>query len=268
MKPFLKWVGSKASLVEHIKPWLPGQYAAYHEAFLGSGALFFALTPLTACLTDANTRLTRTFSALKHDVEAVLVPLRLYAATYAHHGAAFYKHVSATFSDEMDDAELAAVFIFLNKTGFNGVYRVNGSGKYNVPPGTFTTPPVVCDEERLRACAKALGPVTIINCDFRAVEERARPGNVVYFDPPYVPASATGDFTSYTKEKFGPRDQIDLRNLALRLKCKGVHVILSNSDTPFVRELYAGWELKEISRKGGLNSDPTKRGKVGELLIR
>lgn len=266
-KPFLRWCGGKRRLVDEISPWLP-YGGRYHEPFLGSGALFFARRPLFAYLTDTNTMLTRTFGAVREDVDAVIASLKLYAAAYAEHGAAFYNHVRDHLSEDMETPELAAMFIFLNKTNFQGLWRVNGDGKYNVPVGTFASPPVICDEPTLRACSAALAPATIVNCDFRAVEQRAQPGDTAYFDPPYVPVSATADFTAYTKEKFGPNEQKALRDLALRLKNKGVHVVLSNSDTPLVRELYAGWELKEIMRSGTISSKAEGRQAVRELLIR
>jgi DNA adenine methylase len=267
VKPFLRWIGGKRKLVDEIAPWLPygGQY---HEPFLGSGALFFARKPLFAFLTDSNTMLTRTFTAVRHEVDAVIAALKIYAAAYAEHGAPFYTHVRSHLSEDMESPELAAAFIFLNKTNFQGIWRVNSDGKYNVPSGTFSSPPTICDEPTLRECSKALAPATIVNCDFREVERRAQPGDSCYMDPPYVPASATSNFTAYTKEKFGPNEQKALRDLALRLKTRGVRVVLSNSDTQLVRELYAGWELKEISRSGTISSNAEGRQAVKELLIR
>jgi DNA adenine methylase len=267
MNPFLRWAGGKRKLVTEIAPWLPygGQY---HECFLGSGALFFARRPLFAFLSDSNTLLTRTFVAVRHDVDAVIAALKIYAAAYAEHGAPFYTHVRSHLNENMEDPELAAMFIFLNKTNFQGIWRVNSSGKYNVPSGTFSSPPTICDEPTLRECSKALAPARIINCDFREVERRAQSGDTVYCDSPYVPASATSNFTAYTKEPFGPDAQKALRDMALRLKTRGVHVVLSNSDTPMVRELYAGWELKEISRSGTISSNAAGRQAVQELLIR
>lgn len=269
MKPFLKWAGSKAKLVDEILPWLPAQYTCYHEPFLGSGALFFATTPAYAVLSDSNNRLTCTFGAVQRDLSKVIESLKVYAAAYAQHGAQLYMHArDAIDPDTMESHELAAWFIFMNKAGFNGLYRVNSDGKYNVPAGKFANPPIICDEERLTACSKALGGATIVNSDFRAVEQRAVARDLVYFDSPYVPVSKTADFTSYTKEGFGPTEQRALRDLAARLKSRGVYVILSNADTPAVRELYAGWEIKEISRGGSINSATDKRAKVTELLIR
>ena len=268
MKPFLRWTGGKAALVPEIRKLLPPSFGTLHEPFCGSAALFFALEPARAVLSDANTMLTRTFGAVREDTDKVISSLRLYADAYAKHGAPFYLHARNCLSEDMDSPELAAVFIFLNKTNFNGMWRVNADGKYNVPPGKFSVVPVICDEERLLACAKALSAATVINCDFRAVAERARADDLVYFDSPYEPVSKTADFTGYTRGGFGPAEQKALRDLATQLKRKGVYVLLSNSDTPAVRELYAGWELHEITRGGSMNSNVSKRGKVKELLIR
>jgi DNA adenine methylase len=249
--------------------WLPADFTGvYHEPFCGSAALFFALQPPRAILSDANTRLTRTHGAVRHELPAVLEALRIYAAAYTQHGEAFYYHVRDHWVDEMADAEMAAAFIFLNKTGFNGLYRANAAGRYNVPAGKFTSPPTVCDEARLTACSKALANATIINCDFREVERRAQPGDLVYFDSPYVPVSSTSDFTTYTAEGFGHAEQVALRDLAARLKKRGVHVLLSNSSAPIVRELYAAFEIKEISRSGQISSKTDGRQAVTELLIR
>jgi DNA adenine methylase len=256
-------VGSKAKLVPSLREWVPETFKTYHEPFLGSGALFFALRPPRAFLSDANTRLTRTFGAIQRELPGVLEPLRVHAEMYGKYGAAWYDHVRDQWSDEMVDAEMAAAFIFLNRTGFNGVYRVNSGGRYNVPAGKFTTPPTVCDEARLTACSAALQTATSVNDDFRSVERRAEPGDFVYMDPPYVV-----DFTAYTKDGFGLPEQTTLRDLALRLKHKGVHVLLSNSATPIVRELYKDFELREISRSGSVSSNGAGRQRVTELLIR
>lgn len=270
-KQFLRWVGSKRRLIPELLKWVPADFGTLHEPFVGSGALFFALQPKRgAVLSDLNNRLTRTFVAVKNDLDAVLEPLRVYAEMYAKHGPAFYTHArDAVNVDEMTTPELAAWFIFMNKTNFQGLYRVNASGKYNVPVGKFARrPPTICDEPVLRACSAVLLRATIVNSDFREVERRAVAGDLVYCDSPYIPISKTGDFTSYTAAGFTHTDQTALRDLALRLKNRGVHVLLSNSDTPATRELYTGFEVRSITRSGGMNSDVSKRGRVGELLIR
>ncbi|MBV8722049.1 MAG: Dam family site-specific DNA-(adenine-N6)-methyltransferase [Candidatus Eremiobacteraeota bacterium] len=268
-RPFLRWAGSKRALLPQIREWFPPQWKCFHEPFLGSGALYFSLAPCFAYLSDLNSRLTITYGAVQRDLAKVLDSLRVYAAAYEKHAEAFYYHVRDSIDpDTMEDHELAAWFIFMNKAGFNGLYRENSSGKYNVPAGKFANPPVICDEETLTACKAALGPATILNCDFRETERRAAAGDFVYCDSPYAPTSDTADFTKYTKDDFDLADQRALRDMAARLKAKGVHVLLSNADTSVVRELYAGWEMREIQRSGGINSAVDKRGKVGELLIR
>lgn len=270
VKPFLRWVGSKARILPELLKWVPEHFGTYHEAFLGSGALFFALQPKHgAILSDANNRLTCTFGAIQRDLGAVLEPLQVYARMYAEHGAAFYMYArDAVNVDDMSAPELAAWVVFMNKTGFQGLWRVNAAGKYNVPSGKFVHPPTICDEPRLRACSEALLNATVINSDFRETERRAVAGDFVYCDSPYIPVSKTAEFTTYTAGGFRHTDQTALRDMALRLKARGVHVLLSNSDTPTTRELYKSFELREITRPGGMNSDVTKRGKVGELLIR
>ena len=269
MKPFLRWPGSKRKLVDEIAPWLPygGQY---HECFLGSGALFFARKPLFAYLTDSNTMLTRTFTAVRHEVDAVIAALKIYAAAYAEHGAPFYTHVRSHLSEDMESPELAAAFIFLNKTNYNGIWRVNSSGTYNVPAGSFSSPPTICDEPTLRECSAALAPATIVNCDFREVERRAQPGDTCYMDAPYAPSSATASFTSYTRDGFTEKDQRDLCALARRMKRRGIYTVLSNSDTPLIRELYGDgeFEIKEITRSGTISSKADGRQPVKELLMR
>jgi DNA adenine methylase len=162
----------------------------------------------------------------------------------------------------------AARFIYLNKTCFNGLYRVNKKGEFNVPFGRYTNP-TICDEENLRACSVTLKakPVTFTSLDF-AVGISPKREDVFFADPPYFPVSSTADFTSYTRDGFTLEDQTRLRDVALRLKSKGVHVLLCNSDTPAARKLYAkGFKLHEVSARRNVNSKADRRGPIGELLI-
>lgn len=268
IKPFLRWTGSKRRLVDQIRPFLPSTFDRYHEPFMGSAALFFALRPRVAYLSDLNTRLCRTYTATQSELPALVTTLKIYAKAYADHGGPFYDHARKFDPDEMNDVECAAWFIFMNKTNFNGLYRVNKNGVYNVPHGKFASPPTICDEVALDQCSKVLKNAIVINTDFFTVEERAQQGDLVYFDPPYVPTGDTADFTTYTAGGFSQEQHVELRNLAARLKKKGCYVVLSNSDAPLVRELYAGWEINEISRSGSVSSDVEGRQKVVELLIR
>lgn len=270
-KPFVKWVGGKRRLVPELLRQAPKDFGRYHEPFVGGGALFFGMAHehrpegRWANLSDTNLRLIRTWRAIRDDVEGVVARLRDYAE---NHDKEQYYAVRALPVDELeDDADVAAWFIYLNKTGFNGLYRVNRRGGFNVPMGRYKKPNI-CDDQNLRACHRALQGVDIRHEGFDAVAARAEPGDFVYFDPPYVPASDTSNFTSYTRDGFGLAEQEKLRDVARGLKAKGVRVILSNSDTPPVRTLYRrGFRKRQVLVGRAINSKATRRGAVAELII-
>lgn len=271
-KPFARWVGGKTQLLPQLREWLPKRFALYAEPFIGGGALFFATQPRHATLSDMNLRLVRTYRAIQADVEGVIATLRTYADAFTRCAAAgtdegLYYHIRDTINpDAMTDIELAAWFICLNKTNFQGLYRVNKSGNMNVPYGHRKNP-TICEETTLRACSAALQRATIVHKDFR--ETNMPPGSVVYFDSPYAPLTASSDFTNYTAAGFGPQDQKDLRDLALRLKSRGVYVLLSNSAAPLIRDLYRdGFEIREVSAKRNVAAAVESRAPVTELLIR
>ena len=271
-KPFVKWVGGKTQLLPVLQEWMPKRFSIYAEPFIGGGALFFATQPRHAVLSDANPRLVRTYKAIQNDVDGVIATLRTYADAFVRCTAAgtdeqLYYHIRDTVQpDLMTDTELAAWFVVMNKTNFNGIYRVNAAGKMNVPYGKRKNP-TICDETTLRACSAALQRATIVHRDFREVNVPAT--SFVFFDSPYAPLTATSDFTGYTASGFGPQDQKDLRDLALRLKHRGVYVLLSNSSAPLIRELYSdGFEIREVQARRNVNADATGRGAVTELLIR
>jgi len=218
-RPFLKWVGGKRQLVPELMRHVPAKFGTYHEPFVGGGALFFALLPDDATISDLNKRLVRTYRGVCNSVDDVIELLK--SCPYDRE---FYYRTRELDADALQNHELAAWFIYLNKTGFNGLYRVNKSGGFNVPFGRHTNP-TICDEPNLRACSAALQRARTLNTGFEAVLERANPGDFVYFDPPYVPLSATSSFTSYTSDGFTAADQLRLRDVALRLKHKDVHVL-------------------------------------------
>jgi DNA adenine methylase len=265
-RPFLKWAGGKRQLLPHLLAHVPPRFGAYFEPFLGGGALFFATRPAhggRATLGDVNERLVRAYRGVARQGREVVRLL----STYPHDADFFYRLRSEPI-DQRSDAEVAAWFIYLNKTGYNGLYRVNSKNRFNVPFGRYTNP-TVCDEAGLLACAEALADVSLVVGDFESVVARARKGDFVYFDPPYVPLSATSSFTSYTSAGFGPDDQRRLRDVARSLKRRGVHVLLSNSSAPLIRELYAGgFEIHEVSATRMVNSRGSGRGAVAELVIR
>ena len=269
-KPFIKWVGGKRRLLDDLLVEIPENFSRYHEPFVGGGALFFSLARKVekkgrwATLSDANQRLVRTFRAVRDEVDLVVMKLREYAR--GHSQEHFYA-VRAMNVDAMDDVETAAWFIYLNKTAFNGLYRVNRKGGFNVPIGRYANPRI-CDEPALRIASWALQGAEIHHEDFGTVADRADAGDVVYFDPPYVPASDSANFTSYTRDGFTMADQTRLRDVASDLKMRDVQVMLSNSDTPEVRDLYRqGFDHKRVLCGRAINCKGGKRGRVGELVI-
>jgi DNA adenine methylase len=264
-RPFIKWAGGKRQLLPELRKHVPASYNRYLEPFLGGGALFFDLGPGAAVLGDVNERLVRMYCAVRDEVNKVIVELRKYP-----HEETFYKKLRSCFDiDQRTDHEVAAWFLYLNKTSFNGVYRVNRKGEYNVPFDKTKKNVTICDDANLRACSEALQGTRIMAGDFEDVAREARSGDFVYFDPPYVPLSATSNFTAYAKEPFGPKEQVRLRDVALGLHARGVQVLLSNSSSDVVRDLYgaAPFVCHEVDAKRAVNSDGTKRGNVKELII-
>jgi DNA adenine methylase len=276
LKPFLKWAGGKRQLLPELLKTIEGfgPFKHYYEPFVGGGALFFALRAahparerkpgwaFQVTLGDANERLIRTYLGVRNDAQQVIDCLK-----DKPYQKKFYLAERARKPDLFDDdSELAAWFIYLNKAGFNGLYRVNSKDEFNVPFGRYDNP-LICDEVTLRACALALRGTKCVAGDFEKLVKTAERGDLAYFDPPYVPVNATSDFTSYTVGGFGVRDQERLRDCALRLKMRGVHVILSNADVPLVRRLYRGFTIRAVSARRAINSKATSRGAVGEVII-
>lgn len=269
-RPFLKWAGGKRRVVPHIEALLDERPRRYFEPFIGGGALFFALAEdrdpddAWATLGDLNIRLVRTWRGLRDQPHVVLEGLTRHAE---RHSQDHYYDTRANDVDAMKrDGDVAAWMIYLNRTGFNGLYRVNQRGGFNVPFGRYESPRIV-DEENILSVSRALQSVDIRLGDFETVFHSAEAGDLVYLDPPYVPLTKTANFTSYTQIGFSPADHIRLRDLATGLKERGVKVILSNHDTPEVRELYAGWDFQRVMVGRAINSKGSKRGAVAEVLI-
>ncbi|HEU4407353.1 MAG TPA: DNA adenine methylase [Polyangiaceae bacterium] len=262
-RPFLKWAGGKRKLLPELVRRLPAAFGTYYEPFLGGGALFFHLRPRRAVLGDANERLVRAYRGVKESVDEVVGLLRSYAPTRET-----FDRLRALDVDRRSDAEVAAWFIALNRLGYNGLYRVNRAGRFNVPFGDYQNPRL-CDEGTLRACSSALAGADLVVSDFAEVVASARRGDVAYFDPPYVPLSATSSFTSYTSKGFTLDDQRRLRDAARELSARGVTAVVSNSGAPAVRELYAGpgFKLAPVKVARAINCKGDGRGAVTELLI-
>lgn len=271
-RPFLKWAGGKTQLLPELLKRVPPKVGAYFEPFLGGGALFFALRPKIALLGDANPVLVRTYRAVRDHVENVIGLLQDHAALHVKLGADHFYAVRRSPSDHLGDVGVAAWMIYLNKTAFNGLWRVNKSGEFNVPFGRYKNP-TICDAENLRACSAALQGVEVVHADFRKLDQRFTPfgvsGDFTYADPPYAPLSATSNFTGYTAGGFGPQDQQDLRDLALRFKERGVGVMISNSSAEVIEKLYRGkgFIIAEVAARRAINSKVDKRGPVREYII-
>ncbi len=270
-KPFVKWVGGKRQLLKQFRElglYPPDDFNpltnTYFEPFVGGGAVFFDLLPKKAELSDLNAELITTYNVIKKDVDALITSLKKH-----RYEKEYYLKMRAKNPKTLSDVEVASRFIFLNRTGFNGMYRVNSKGEFNVPFGRYTNP-IICDEENLRKVAKVLQKVTIKEQDYKTVLKRAKKGDFVYFDPPYYPVSKTASFTSYTADSFLEKEQTELRDTFVELHKRGCFVMLSNSDTPFINKLYSGIKgvkVSKVSAGRAINSNATKRGKIHEVLV-
>jgi DNA adenine methylase len=260
-RPFLKWVGGKGQLLSQLQPLLPESWGTYHEPFLGGGALFFALQPAQSVLSDVNPALVNVYRMVRDRPDDLIA---LLAAHQAAHGPDYYYQVRA--QHELPELEAAARLIYLNKTCYNGLYRENSKGQFNVPIGRYKNP-TVCNPIDLQLASKALANTDIQVGDFMSHPGRQEPGDLVYFDPPYYPVSDTSNFTGYSRFGFGAEDQIRLRDRVIELADRGVKVMVSNSDCPFIRDIYQGFRIETIEAGRSINSNATKRGKVNEVVV-
>ncbi len=273
-RPFLKWAGGKQQLLPALLEAMPTSFNRYFEPFLGGGALFFALAqeraPLRAVLGDANADLIATYEVVRDHLDALCAHLaRLegeYHAEDAEGRAAAYYRIRE--SRPTSKLGVAARFIFLNKTCYNGLYRVNSSGRFNVPHGRYKAPRIL-DRPVLAAAARALAEAELACDDVEATCASAVAGDFVYFDPPFHPLSPTSSFTRYTSSDFGWADQERLRVCIDGLTARGVHVLLSDSPHPLIVYLYesAGYELQRIPARRAINSKVGGRGPIDELLV-
>jgi DNA adenine methylase len=266
-KPIVKWAGGKSKLVPELLARIPGHVHTYAEPFAGGAALFFALASDPgrsfdrAVLADRNEDLVACYRAVKNDVSALIDAL----SAYRHDKDEFYR-VRAEDPAGKSDVERGARLIYLNRTCFNGLWRVNASGKFNVPFGRYENPRIV-DREGLVLASSALSRAEIVQADFEAIARDLGPGDFAYFDPPYVPTSKTASFTAYAADGFGPDDQQRLARVLGELRDKGAFAMLSNADTPEARALYADFSVERVRAPRAINSNAKKRGEVSELLV-
>ncbi|MNY04336.1 Modification methylase DpnIIA [compost metagenome] len=259
--PFLKWAGGKGRLLGQYEPLFPQRFNRYFEPFVGAGAVFFHLEPQKAHLSDTNPDLIACYQVIRDELPALIEVLRMY-----RHDRDFYYHVRELNPADLTAVQRAARMIFLNKTCFNGLWRVNRRGQFNVPFGDYKNPKIL-DEDNLHAVSQALQGVSIDLRPFDEVVSKARRGDFIYMDPPYHPVSSTSNFTSYGADDFKPDDQIRLAAAFRRLDAKGCKVMLSNSDTPFIRELYEDYRIEQVWCRRAINRDAAKRGAVSEVVV-
>lgn len=288
-KPFLKWAGGKTQLIEQIREQLPSSIQqgkfTYIEPFVGSGAvLFWMLNEFSnlesAIINDINSDLTNSYLTIKKDVVGLIKVLKNWELQY--HSIAedldkkkeYYYDKRAQFNLRTSaQTTQTALFIFLNRTCFNGLYRVNRKNEFNVPIGSYKKPQI-CNEENLLAVSDVLQSVTILNGDYSETLKYVSENSFFYFDPPYKPLSNTSSFNSYTKDEFGDKEQIRLKEFCEQLDSGNYQWILSNSDVKgkdpennFFDELYSSFNIVRVTARRNINSNASKRGKLTELLI-
>ncbi|NEQ99520.1 MAG: DNA adenine methylase [Cyanothece sp. SIO2G6] len=267
-RPFLKWAGGKGRVLPQYQPYFPefSTFSKYYEPFLGGGAVFFYLQATNALssayLTDINEELVNVYRCIRDEVEAVVQQLEQHRD---NHDRDYYYHIRAIIPST--PVQRAARLLYLNKTCFNGLYRENSQGRFNVPLGRYKKPNI-CPTAVLQAAARSLQSVHLSVSPFDRVLEQAHTSqDFVYFDPPYHPISPTSNFTGYSRYSFQAEDQIRLRDTFAMLASRGVKVMLSNSDCPFIQELYQDFQIHTISATRAINSKASKRGKITEVLV-
>jgi DNA adenine methylase len=274
IKPCLKWAGGKRQLLGEIRKQFPEntEGRAYYEPFVGAGAVFFDLQPHKALISDANAQLILTYRAIQENVEELVVLLKEHrnknAKDYFYRIRNLDRDVEGF--EKLTDTEKAARLIFLNKTCFNGLYRVNSRGFFNVPYGNYKNP-AICEEDLLRRISEFFNnnEIVMINADFEAAVADADENSFVYFDPPYHSPGKTG-FTAYQADQFGEKEQERLRDVMLELTIRGARCLLSNADTEYIRDLYKHevFDIIPVQARRSINSDSAGRGAIGETLIK
>lgn len=266
-KPFIKWAGGKGQLMPELFARLPKSFNSYFEPMLGGGAFFFALSQNLnrAFLTDVSEELVNCFTVVKEKTDELLEDL----AKHSYDETYYYEMRAVDRGSEYEswsDVRKASRFIYLNKSCYNGLYRVNSKGQFNVPFGRYSNPKIF-DEKGIRACAQALSLAVIERKNFEDAVSAATSGDFVYFDPPYDPVSQTASFTEYSKDGFDTGMQIRLRDVCRDLDSRGVQFMLSNSYTTLTLDLYQEFNVSQVDASRAINSKSKKRGKIKEVLV-
>ena len=266
VSPFIKWAGGKRQLLTKIREKMPKMFNSYYEPFVGGGAVLFDLLPTTAIINDINSALINTYRKIKESPEEFLYEISIFDNNIKSQGKEYYYNVREHFNDKMMkaeyDIELAALFVFLNKHCFNGLYRVNGKGLFNVPYNNSKRPS--CNRDNIIAISEYLQNVTIMEGDFQETCNLARKGDFVFLDSPYAPLNPTS-FESYTKEGFDKESHIRLAEVFKDLSDRGCFCMLTNHNTEFINKLYEDYNKDVVNVKRMINSDASNR--VGEEII-
>lgn len=275
VKPFIKWVGGKGKLIPELKEFFPKKFNRYFEPFVGGGAVFFEIIQNTKIkfsgINDINSKLIKSYKILKNSPKELITLLKSIETEYKklsieERKKYFYRVRNLYNKNNLTDVEIAADLIFLNKTCFNGMYRENSKGEYNVPVGDQKNPNI-CDKKNLLAVSRFLKSTKITNLSFETSLKECKKGDFIYFDPPYYPVNETSKFTHYSKNSFDKNDQIKLRNVFKKLSDKGCLVMLSNSDTEFIKDLYKDFNINYIHAARSINSKGNGRGKIKEVVV-
>jgi len=264
--PIVKWAGGKRQLIADLKNNLPKKFNRYFEPFIGGGALFFNIQPENAYISDINPELINLYQVIKNDVYELIDDLKQHKNDEEY----FYEIRNIDRNGKYkkwSDVQKASRFIYMNRTCFNGLYRVNSKGEFNVPYGKYSNPRIL-DEINLLNCSQLFQNTEIRHSDFSEILNHVQKGDFVYFDPPYAPLNETSSFTSYTKDGFGEDMQVKLKKLCDELDNMGVYFMLSNSDTKGINKLYKDYEIKKVLASRAINSVTSKRGKITEVLVR
>lgn len=273
VKPILKWAGGKRQLLGEIIPCIPSFEGTYFEPFIGGGAVFFELKPPKAIINDYNPEIVILYKVIKNYPQELIKALSIHELNYCQAGDTYYYAIRNLDRDiekyaMLDDIAKAARTVFLNKTCFNGLYRVNRNGFFNTPIGKYKNPDICC-EDTIQLISEYFKKTKIkfLAGDYRVALKSAKKGDFVYLDPPYYPISKTSSFTDYTQGGFEEKDQYRLFDDCKKLNSKGVLFLQSNSDCEFIRELYKDFYIKTVTVKRSINSVGSKRNGATEVLI-
>jgi len=260
-QPFLKWAGGKTQLLGELIRRVPKDFNVYFEPFIGGGALYFAISPEQAVIADINDDLVNVYNVVRDNPNELMAALSKYK-----NDKDFYYEIRSQDQTKLSSIDRAARLVYLNRTCFNGLYRVNKSGGFNVPFANYKNPNIT-QKEKILSASEVLSGTDIYHAGFEKVLVNAKAGDFIYLDPPYYPKDVYSDFKRYNKEQFHTEDHERLAQLYNELDERGCYVMLSNSDTPFTRELYKKWRVDTVYAKRLINKDASKRGEVTEIIV-